>query len=134
MSTRSRIGMVQEDGTILSIYCHSDGYLDAPHGVGHKLHTLFQHPALINELIKLGDRGTLESDIYPFGRVYDHSSGGPALSKDEDGFRDRGEEFNYLYEGSKWWVWQSWGNDFQKSKVELPLAITTARLTEGLDV
>ena len=26
MATRSRIGMVKDDGTVESIYCHFDGY------------------------------------------------------------------------------------------------------------
>lgn len=133
MSTRSRIGMVQDDGTILSIYCHSDGYLDAPHGVGHKLHTLFQRPTLINELLQLGGRATITNGESPFGRVYDNVHTVVDEDKDETGFRARAEEFNYLFENGKWWVWQTWGTDFQKSKNELPIAITTARLIEGME-
>jgi hypothetical protein len=34
MSTRSRIAVEVEDGKVLSVYCHSDGYLD---GVGKAL-------------------------------------------------------------------------------------------------
>ena len=35
MSTRSRIGMINPDGSVSSIYCHFDGY---PEGVGKTLH------------------------------------------------------------------------------------------------
>lgn len=38
MSTRSRIGIESEDGTVTSVYCHYDGY---PSGVGNMLLTHF---------------------------------------------------------------------------------------------
>ena len=37
MSTRSRIGILNDDGSVTSIYCHSDGYAEGPHCVGYKL-------------------------------------------------------------------------------------------------
>ena len=56
MSTRSRIGIEKEDGTIESIYCHFDGYLS------HNGKILLEYYTDINkvkELISLGDLSCL---------------------------------------------------------------------------
>lgn len=60
MSTRSRIGMQNTDGTISSIYCHFDGYLE---GVGE---TLIEHWNDLNDIIELianGDISSLGEDL-----------------------------------------------------------------------
>ena len=60
MSTRSRIAIENQDGTVQSIYCHFDGYID---GVGK---TLFNHydREKLEKLIELGDISSLgESTI-----------------------------------------------------------------------
>jgi len=60
MSTRSRIAIENQDGTVDSIYCHFDGYLS---GVGK---TLFNHydKEKLEKLIELGDISSLgESTI-----------------------------------------------------------------------
>ena len=55
MATRSRIAIENQDGTVTSIYCHFDGYLD---GVGKKL---FEHydREKTEKLIELGDISAL---------------------------------------------------------------------------
>jgi hypothetical protein len=55
MSTRSRIAIEKQDGTVKSIYCHFDGYVD---GVGK---TLFNHydKEKLEKLIELGDISVL---------------------------------------------------------------------------
>ena len=66
MATRSRIGILNDDGTVDSIYCHWDGYLS------HNGKILFEHytdPAVVQELIALGDISSLGIDIgekHPF--------------------------------------------------------------------
>jgi hypothetical protein len=60
MSTRSRIAIENQDGTVDSIYCHFDGYLE---GVGK---TLFNHydQEKLEKLLELGDISSLgESTI-----------------------------------------------------------------------
>jgi hypothetical protein len=56
MSTRSRIAIEKQDGTVKSIYCHFDGYVD---GVGK---TLFNHydKEKLEKLIELGDISVLK--------------------------------------------------------------------------
>lgn len=56
MSTRSRIGIENPDGTIRSIYCHWNGYLA---GVGTILLEDYQSREKINELLDLGDISSL---------------------------------------------------------------------------
>ena len=56
MSTRCLIGYVKEDGTIESIYCHYDGYLE---GVGKTLKEHYRDLETIKKLIALGDLSSL---------------------------------------------------------------------------
>ena len=52
MSTRSHIGIWNEDGSLDAIYCHWDGY---PSYNGALLLHHYQDPEKIRELIALGD-------------------------------------------------------------------------------
>ena len=52
MSTRSRIGIKNDDGTITSIYCHSDGYLG---GVGAILADYYPEEGAVRALIAVGN-------------------------------------------------------------------------------
>lgn len=60
MSTRSLIGMVQHDGTVKFIYCHSDGYLSWN---GVRLHQHYQDVLKVQQLIDLKDISTLGTEI-----------------------------------------------------------------------
>lgn len=113
MPTRSRIGIQNPDGSILSCYCHNDGYIDAPHGVGHHLATYFQTPEKARALIDMGDRSTLDvneqtpsvfTDLLTFGRIYGRHDTMPKTSPDMVSFKELFEEFNYLYTGGRWQV------------------------------
>jgi len=54
MSTRSRIGIKNDNGTITSIYCHSDGYLG---GVGAILADYYPEEEDVRALHLLQRRG-----------------------------------------------------------------------------
>lgn len=60
MSTRSMIGMQNEDGSVTAIYCHFDGY---PEGVGAMLVKYYSDPAKIRELLALGNLSSLGPKI-----------------------------------------------------------------------
>lgn len=62
MSTRSRIGIENPDGTIRSVYSHFDGYLA---GVGAILLEHYQSREKINGLLDLGDISSLGWDYDP---------------------------------------------------------------------
>jgi len=55
MSTRCRIGKLNENGTVTSIYCHHDGY---PRYVGKKLVDFYDNNN-IDQLLDLGDLSML---------------------------------------------------------------------------
>lgn len=153
MSTRSRIGTTNPNGSITSVYCHSDGYLDSPHGVGHKLFEHYKEPAKIAELIALGDLSSLHELVAPPPGVehnFDTRADGVSVAYT----RDRGEtgcdaatdpnvaaflvtangcgaEFAYLWAGV-WVVWEtciSSPTPSPENAQPLELALVTARVT-----
>lgn len=62
MATRSRIGMVNEDGSITSVYCHWDGY---PSHNGVMLLENYQNIEKTKTLISLGNLSSLAPKITP---------------------------------------------------------------------
>lgn len=60
MSTRSRIGVQDADGSIRSVYCHNDGYLEH---VGQTLLDHYSDPAKVEALIALGDLSCLGQEL-----------------------------------------------------------------------
>ena len=62
MSTRSHIGIWNEDGSLDVIYCHWDGY---PSYNGALLLHRYQDPEKIRELIALGDISSLAESVKP---------------------------------------------------------------------
>ena len=123
MSTRSRIGLMLEDGTIKHSYCHFDGY---PNGVGHTLVENYSEIEKVKELLSFGDMSFLCAKVNPEG---EHSFGNP--EKDVTVFygRDRGEsdvdsvttsmdeylsvkyssciDYQYVFSGGHWWVYDN---------------------------
>ena len=126
MGTRSAIGFVEYDGSVVGIYCHWDGYLE------HNGRILVEHyndtyKAL--ELIELGDISSLRPEI---GEKHPFSPHGSNMSSEKYNelygnmttaySRDRGEncparefsdakafreyysdaEYFYLYDGKEW--------------------------------
>ena len=108
MATRSRIGIVNEDGTVSSIYCHFDGYVE---GVGKKLVENYTDRDKVKELIDLGDISILGENVKPydpyrsvkdekvksildrFKPKEEHSFDNPAPGVTVAYHRDRGEEY-----------------------------------------
>lgn len=60
MATRSRIAVELEEGKVISVYCHNDGYVS---GVGERLMRRFPNgtdPLEVKAYIKEGDRSTTD--------------------------------------------------------------------------
>lgn len=111
MSTRSGIGIQREDGTVVGVYCHSDGY---PEGVGKILQEHYCEPTKLSSLVALGDISSLEQDIgekHPFDKrpegsttFYGRDRGEPGTAPRtfstredfRDGLRKSHAEFLYL--------------------------------------
>jgi hypothetical protein len=128
MATRGRIGILNDDGTVLSIYCHYDNYLT---GSGRTLLEHYNDEAKVRELMKLGDISSLGSELgekHPFDAP---TIGSPAYTEYKQKYgkwckaygRDRGEsksdaikysrvsefynngeEYNYLFAEGQWTV------------------------------
>ena len=105
MSTRSRIAIEKQDGTVTSIYCHFDGYIS---GNGEILQTNYSNREKVEQLIALGDISSLESDIDE--TIAYHRDRGEDLNqhqhKDVEGFFvDNMQEYGYLLtKDNKWLV------------------------------
>ena len=59
MSTRSRVGLLRDDGTVKSIYVHFDGYKE---GVGKTLQKHYTKVEDIEKLLELGNLSVLGSE------------------------------------------------------------------------
>ena len=87
MATRSRIGILNPDSSITSIYCHYDGYLK---GVGQTLVRHYKDEDKIRALISLGDISYLEPEVSPPDGA-GHSFDAPIRGVTVAYGRDRGE-------------------------------------------
>ena len=123
MSTNSRIGIVQADGSVKSIYCYWDGY---PKNNGRILLNNYQDRKKIEALIELGDISSLEKESNPDpekgGHSFNHPQDGVTLAyhrdRDEDWesvkprvdesvekfVKSDVEEWGYLFKDGKWFV------------------------------
>ena len=128
MATRGRIGILNDDGTVLSIYCHWDNYLT---GSGRTLLEHYTDESKVRELMKLGDLSSLGPEIgeqHPFDRpafaspeyrAHESKYGNMCTAYGRDRgeknthatkyatvaeFYRNGEEYNYLFAEGQWTV------------------------------
>lgn len=123
MSTRSRIGIENPDGTIRSIYCHFDGY---PDGVGDTLIKHYSDPVKLRQLIDLGSISILGEEIgeqhdfnarrdfedsdprskwtLAYGRDRGETDVDAILSPTREKFLSIGEEYNYILTADLGWL------------------------------
>ena len=115
MGTRARIGLKLDDGSILSVYHHWDGY---PEWLGVTLKEHYNTKEQIAELIDGGNMSSCWSDnIYdvmkkefikiddPKPNYYGGDDEAPRLSKNFTQFAfdsKSGEEFLYLFSENEW--------------------------------
>jgi hypothetical protein len=109
MATRSRIGIQLANGSILSVYCHWDGY---PEFNGVKLVEHFNSYEKASELIDGGDISCLwtnsgwNNETLPTTGPQYYSSRGdvtePRLDQTLDEYLSNGEEYAYLFANGEW--------------------------------
>ena len=132
MATRSRIGIQLADQSILSVYCHSDGY---PEFNGAKLVEHFNSHDAAAELIDGGDISSLWDNhawdmttLPTSGPRYFTSRGDeynpPRLDADlcEYLLPDVGEEYHYLFRNGEWVCYNMHHNKLPKV-VEIPVPV-----------
>ncbi len=113
MSTRSRIGILNEDATVTSIYCHHDGY---PSGVGFILINCYTDEDEIYELMSLGDLSSLDEDIDScdaYGRDRGEDDVEAKAFESVDDYQNQNDSsYTYLFQEGGWYV-SSNGDDFE---------------------
>ena len=129
MATRSRIGLLIGDESVVSVYHHWDGY---PQWLGVHLRQNYTTKEKISELLDGGDISCIDSDtdwnndkcephvLYYNARGEDTE---PRFDQTVEDYLDNGEEYAYLFENNEWVCY-----DLHKAKpqlVDIPLAIVT---------
>jgi len=110
MSTHARIGIINQDRTILSTTIHWDGY---PDFVGKYLVQFYNTEELVRELLSFGDISSIgetigtkhdDSDFSCEGKVttfYGRDRGETDVDaftfKNKNQFKEAAEEYNYLF-------------------------------------
>jgi len=89
MATRSRIAIEHEDGTVESIYCHFDGYIE---NNGKILFENYVDREKVKKLISLGDISYLAEEVEPIDKT--HSFDTPESNVTVAYHRDRGEDYS----------------------------------------
>lgn len=127
MSTRSKIAIKKKDGSIESIYCHSDGYLEYN---GVILNNYYKDAEKVQNLINLGDISCLGPKVMPdpsmphsfdyderqedvtvaYGRDRGEKETDKKVFKDLDDFKEHLEgtwcEYAYMFdETNNKWFW-----------------------------
>lgn len=107
MATRSTIAIATGAATCAAIYCHWDGYPDAP-GVGSKLLAHYNDPESIKGLMALGDLSSLGETLdgcEPYNRTDKQTPAAKATLKEQ---QDRAQgmncEYFYLWADGGWTV------------------------------
>jgi hypothetical protein len=88
MSTRSRIAIENQNGSVTSVYCHFDGYIS---GVGAVLQKHYTNRSKVEQLIALGSISYIAENVSPTG---EHSFAQPEKGVVVAYHRDRDEEFD----------------------------------------
>ena len=120
MSTNSRIGIQEEDGSIRSIYCHWDGY---PSANGKTLYESYQDREKVMALMELGSLSSLYESLAPeegqehsfrnpspgvcvaYHRDRETDYQGPRLDATIEEFLARGfSSYGYVYTNENKWV------------------------------
>lgn len=105
MSTRSRVGIKEKDGTVRSVYIHWDGYVA---GVGRALYEYYRNADKIEQLINLGDMSSIGREIKecePYTqRGEDLNITTESLASFKKNWACCGEEYVYLYTDGRWMV------------------------------
>ena len=119
MSTRSNIAIQKPDGSILSIYVHSDGY---PDGVGQCLIDSYKTYISAEKLFRYGDASYLGSTLKEcsfYHRDWKRDLDKAHVHKNFESFKkyyagDVFIEFVYLYKNGQWLV----SDNYSKPELE----------------
>ena len=100
MSTRSNIGIINEDGSVRVVYCHFDGYLTG--GVGEQLVNEYNSEGHALDLVNEGNKSSIGSPYEP----YEEAAYYPSLEAYKKAVQnDLWIEYAYLWnmKEGRWW-------------------------------
>ncbi len=138
MGTRSRIGKQLADGSILSVYCHYDGY---PEFNGRVLRDYFSTNDKVSDLIDGGDMSctwtnagwnneTLEENgpLHYTSRGESIVNNAPIIHDSMMDFLENGEEFGYVFANGEWTCYdtKTWSDTYKQQ-----VAIPAGGITDG---
>ena len=133
MGTRSRIGIQLKDKSVLSVYCHWDGY---PSFNGRVLNEFYNTPEKVANLINGGNISSLHTNVgwdqetlpetgpqYYTSRGESIDANEPELSKNKNEYLKNtyDEEYAYLFTSAGWTCYnvRSWDDNYKKVE-EIP--------------
>ena len=142
MGTRSRIGIQLKDNSVLSVYCHWDGY---PSFNGRVLREFYNTKEKVTQLINGGNISSLHTNVgwnnetlpetgpqYYTSRGESIDDNAPELSKNKNEYMKLGgeygdEEYAYLFTSAGWTCYntRSWDDNYMKEE-EIPEGKLTA--------
>ena len=137
MATRSRIGLLIGDESVVSVYHHWDGY---PTWLGVHLRQKYTTREKVAELLDGGDISCIDSDTdWNLEKVENHvqyyndrgEKTEPRLDLSIEDYLDNGEEYAYLFESNgeydEWVCYDLHGVEPQI--VDIPLAVVTKEVS-----
>jgi hypothetical protein len=104
MATRSRIGILREDGSIKSIYCHWDGY---PNNNGKILIESYSDKEKVEKLLEKGDMSSLQDAIHRCEYYVDRGETDVSA-----GVYKSLEEYQYYIDQNNRWWYNHYGSTF----------------------
>ena len=128
MATSSRIGLQLSDDSIVSVYCHYDGY---PAWNGRVLRDHYDTIEKVRELIDGGDMSCTRTNagwnnetLPEVGPLYYSARGEDCPPRHDETmteFFKNGEEFGYIYQNGEWFCYdtKTWSDTFAQV-VEIP--------------
>jgi len=99
MASRCRVGIMNEDESVDSIYIHYDGYFE---GVGQALLDKYNDAEAIRELIADGNHKSLVPTPEPYGGPEEKAENDSALSLYHKRARKDGCDFVYIFNNDEW--------------------------------
>ena len=114
MSTRSKIGVLKENGMVDAIYCHWDGY---PSYNGRMLVENYVEAEQIRKLISLGSISSLGKNLEQTNSYYgwrEEESPKIVYANEQafsESYGDCWDEYIYLFKENEWYVYDN-DNEF----------------------
>lgn len=106
MATRSTISKIKKDGSVETIYCHNDGYLEHHAPILKKYYT---NLTAINTLLNKGDMSVLSnsadnSTFYRRDMKRKKSECAKRTISFESFLNNSLQDYNYIFKNKKWYV------------------------------